>query len=104
MNKLHKWIEYHKWKFKGKTYTPLMDPIAHTKCLVLMTRTEFGLLGHYNEYKNIDVYQDGSCYKSFVGNEERQERVPLLFFLYVGFFFFCERAVELFFEIFGPLG
>ena len=59
---------------------------------------------HYNEYKNIDVYQDGSCYKSFAGNEERQERVPLLFFLYVGFFFFCERAVELFFEIFGPLG
>ena len=51
MNKLHKWVEYHKWKFKGKTYTPLMDPVAHPKCLVLMTRTEFGLLGHYNEFK-----------------------------------------------------
>ena len=64
MNKLHKWIEYHKWKFKGKTYTPLMDPIAHPKCLVLMTRTEFGLLGHYNQYKKspfgtFDVGGDG---------------------------------------------
>ena len=64
MNKLHKWIEYHKWKFKGKTYTPLMDPVAHPKCLVLMTRTEFGLLGHYNQYKKspfgtFDVGGDG---------------------------------------------
>ena len=64
MNKLHRWVEYHKWKFKGKTYTPLMDPIAHPKCLVLMTRTEFGLLGHYNEYKKspfgtFDVGGDG---------------------------------------------
>ena len=64
MNKLHKWVEYHKWKFKGKTYTPLMDPVAHPKCLVLMTRTEFGLLGHYNEFKKspfgtFDVGGDG---------------------------------------------
>lgn len=35
------------------------------------------------------------------GMKKDKERVPLLFFLYVGFFFFCERAVELFFEIFG---
>ena len=64
MNKLHRWIEYHKWKFKSKTYTPLMDPIAHPKCLVLMTRAEFGLLGHYNQYKKspfgtFDVGGDG---------------------------------------------
>ena len=43
-----KWIEYHKWKFKAKTYTALMDI---QKCPVIMTRTEFGLLGHYNKYK-----------------------------------------------------
>ncbi|MBB4045672.1 outer membrane protein insertion porin family [Bacteroides reticulotermitis] len=64
MNKLHKWVEYHKWKFKAKTYTPLMDYVAHPKCLVLMTRTEFGLLGHYNQYKKspfgtFDVGGDG---------------------------------------------
>lgn len=64
MNKLHKWVEYHKWKFKSKIYTPLMDPVAHSKCLVLMTRVEFGLLGHYNKYKKspfgtFDVGGDG---------------------------------------------
>ena len=45
---MYKWIEYHKWKFKAKTYTALL-PIQ--KCPVLMTRTEFGILGHYNKYK-----------------------------------------------------
>jgi outer membrane protein insertion porin family len=45
---VYKWIEYHKWKFKGKTYTALSGA---QKCPVIMTRTEFGLLGHYNKYK-----------------------------------------------------
>lgn len=44
----YRWIEYHKWKFKGRTFTPLTPG---NKCLVLMTRVEFGLLGHYNKYK-----------------------------------------------------
>ena len=42
------WIEYHKWKFKSKTYTALT---GGQKCPVIMTRAEFGLLGHYNKYK-----------------------------------------------------
>ena len=45
---MYRWIEYHKWKFKAKTYTALL-PI--NKCPVIMTRTEFGLLGHYNKHK-----------------------------------------------------
>ena len=45
---VYKWIEYHKWKFKAKTYTALMDI---KKCPVIMTRTEFGVLGHFNKYK-----------------------------------------------------
>ena len=45
---MYRWIEYHKWKFKAKTYTALMDI---QKCPVIMTRTEFGLLGHFNKYK-----------------------------------------------------
>ena len=48
MNLKYKWVEYHKWKFKSKTYTALMDI---NKTPVLMTRVEFGLLGHYNRYK-----------------------------------------------------
>ncbi len=44
----YRWVEYHKWKFKGKTYTALT---SGQKCFVLMTRVEFGLLGSYNKYK-----------------------------------------------------
>ena len=45
---VYNWVEYHKWKFKAKTYTALTDG---SKCPVIMTRAEFGLLGHYNKYK-----------------------------------------------------
>jgi outer membrane protein assembly complex, YaeT protein len=41
-NERYKWIEYHKWTFQGSFYTKL-----HEK-LVLMTRAQFGYLGHYN--------------------------------------------------------
>ena len=44
----YRWIEYHKWKFKSKTYTALS---GGQKCFVLMTRVEMGLLGSYNKYK-----------------------------------------------------
>ena len=44
----YRWIEYHKWKFRSKTYTALTNG---QKCFVLMTRVEFGLLGSYNKYK-----------------------------------------------------
>ena len=43
-----KWIEYHKWKFKSRTFTALT---SGQKCLVLMTRVEFGLLGYFNKDK-----------------------------------------------------
>ena len=45
--KKYRWIEYHKWKFKSRTYTALT---SGQKCLVLMTRAEFGILGSYNKY------------------------------------------------------
>ena len=44
----YRWIEYHKWKFKSRTFTALT---GGQKCLVLMTRVELGLLGSYNKYK-----------------------------------------------------
>ena len=44
----YRWIEYHKWKFKTKTYTALTNG---QKCFVLMSRVEFGLLGSYNKDK-----------------------------------------------------
>lgn len=49
MRRKHKWIEYNKWKFHSKTYTSLTHGIKRN--LVLMTRFDFGLLGHYNKFK-----------------------------------------------------
>ena len=38
----YKWIEYHKWSFKGAVYSKLIGD------LVLMARAQFGYLGYYN--------------------------------------------------------
>ena len=38
----YRWIEYHKWSFKGEIYTKLVGD------LVLMARAQFGYLGYYN--------------------------------------------------------
>ncbi len=45
-NEKYHLIEYHKWKFTGKVFTPLTPDSK----LVLMTRAEFGYLGHYNKH------------------------------------------------------
>lgn len=45
-----KMIEYHKWKFKAKVFSPLA-PLTVKRTPVLMTRAEFGFLGTYNKYK-----------------------------------------------------
>ena len=45
----HKWIEYNKWKFRSRTYTSLTNGVKRR--LVLMSRFDIGLLGHYNKYK-----------------------------------------------------
>lgn len=68
----YRWIEYHKWKFKAKTYTALT---SGQKCFVLMTRVELGLLGAYNKYKKspFETYYVGgdgmSGYSSYYGEE-----------------------------------
>ena len=40
----YKFIEYHKWKFQAKVFTPL----TRDSKLVLMTRADFGYLGSFN--------------------------------------------------------
>lgn len=68
----YSWIEYHKWKFKAKTYTALS---GHNKCFVLMTRAELGMLGSYNKHKpspfeNYYMGGDGtSGYSSYYSTE-----------------------------------
>ena len=52
----YRWIEYHKWTFKGALYVRLFDD------LVLMTRAQFGYLGYYNRnigYSPFEGYQVG---------------------------------------------
>ena len=48
----YRWIEYHKWKFKARTFTALT---SGQKCFVLMSRVEFGILGSYNKDKQSSV-------------------------------------------------
>lgn len=48
LQEIYKWIEYHKWKFTSKFFTPLSSA---KKCFVLMTRFDMGFLGHYNKNK-----------------------------------------------------
>ena len=38
----YRWVEYHKWSFKGEIFTKLVGD------LVLMARAQFGYLGYYN--------------------------------------------------------
>lgn len=63
----YKFIEYHKWTFSGKTFTPL----TVDEKLVLMTRAMFGYLGHYNinarsPYETYYMGGDGmSAYTSY---------------------------------------
>lgn len=43
----YRWIEFHKWIFKGQWYTTL----TRNNNLVLMARAEMGYLGYYNRHK-----------------------------------------------------
>ena len=70
----YKWLEYHKWKFKMRTYTPLSSMVIK-RTPVLATRAEFGFLGYYNKHKKsvfetFDVGGDGmSGYSSQYATE-----------------------------------
>jgi len=63
----YKFIEYHKWTFSGKTFTPIS---ANDK-LVLMGRVQFAYLGEYNKdvrspYETFNMGGDGmSSYTSY---------------------------------------
>ncbi len=66
----YKWIEYHKWTFNGKTFTPLTG----NEKLVLMTRAMFGYLGNYNEnarspYETYYMGGDGMSANTSYGTE-----------------------------------
>ena len=72
----YRWIEYHKWKFKFRNFTALT---GGTKCFVLMTRVEFGLLGSYNQYKKspFETYYMGGDGMSGYSSGYAQETIGL---------------------------
>ncbi|MBN2521039.1 MAG: outer membrane protein assembly factor BamA [Bacteroidales bacterium] len=43
----HKWVEYHKWTFKGDWYLKIIEN------LVLATKTQFGYIAYYNKDKGV---------------------------------------------------
>lgn len=46
----YKWIEYHKWKLSGSWFLTLIGSrTGDSRALVLHTKFEFGILGHYNK-------------------------------------------------------
>lgn len=79
--KMYKWIEYHKWKFKGRTFTPLANLRIKDDdyTLVLMTRAEFGILGSYNKYKKspFETFYVGGDGMSGYSNNYAEETIGL---------------------------
>jgi outer membrane protein insertion porin family len=68
---LYKWIEYHKWTFKGKMYTPLT---SNDKTLVLYTGAEYGFLGYFDKdkrspFETFELGGDGMSGYSMYGSD-----------------------------------
>ena len=72
----YRWVEYHKWKFRSRTFTALT---GGAKCLVLMTRVELGILGYYNKYKKspFETFYVGGDGMSGYSNGYAEETVGL---------------------------
>jgi len=68
-DKKYKWIEFHKWIFKGEYYYEVYDK------LVFNTRVAFGYLGHFNSsigpapFENFTVGGDGMTGYNFYGRD-----------------------------------
>ncbi len=68
-NKKYRWLEYHKWKFKSEWYTTIIQN------LVLCTKTQFGLIGFYNNdigyspFETFDLGGDGMYGYNLYGRE-----------------------------------
>ena len=72
----YRWIEYHKWKFRARSYTALT---SGQKCLVLMARVELGILGSYNSDKKspFETYYMGGDGMSGYSTGYAQETIAL---------------------------
>lgn len=76
---LYSFIEYHKWRFSGKVFTPLMNPMTTKHTPVLMNRIDLGFIGSYNPYKKSPFgayYMGGDGNSAFMGTY-LNEMIPL---------------------------
>ena len=75
----YRFVEYHKWKFSGKVFTPLMNPSTVKYTPVLMSRIDAGFIGHYTPFKRSPFgtyYMGGDNMSGYVGNF-LNETIPL---------------------------
>ena len=72
----YRFIEYHKWKMKLRTYMALNNAV---KTPVLMTRFEWGILGAYNQHKKspFETYYVGGDGMSGYSTGYAQETIGL---------------------------
>ncbi len=66
----YKWVEYHKWTFMAKNFTPL----SNNSKLVLMSKVQFAYLGNYNvnaqsPFEKYDMGGGGMVYFAGFGTE-----------------------------------
>jgi outer membrane protein insertion porin family len=61
-----RWVEYHKWKFKSRTFTP----VSNNQKLIFSTRADYGFVGHFNKDKKSPFetyYMGGDGMSGFSG-------------------------------------
>jgi outer membrane protein insertion porin family len=76
----YRWNEYHKWRFRGRTFTPLTSPFGDIRRTpVVATRVEFGFLGHYNRHKlsPFETFDMGGDGMSGMGGSFATEQIAL---------------------------
>lgn len=47
----YRFIEYHKWRYSGKVFLPLLNPTTVKRTPVLMARVDGGIISSYNKHK-----------------------------------------------------
>ena len=71
----YRFIEYNKWKYSGKVYLPLMNPVTVKRTPVLMARIEGGIINSYNKYKRSPFgtyYMGGDMMSSAVSTYQNE--------------------------------
>ncbi len=66
----YKFLEYHKWRYSGKAFLPLLNPRAVKRTPVLMAKFEGGIIGTFNKHRRSPFgtyYMGGDMMSSGMG-------------------------------------